>query len=85
MRIDDYLSTVGLVKRRTVAKDLAANGLIAVNGRTVKPAYQVGVNDIIAIKGKRALTAEVLAIPSGSVAKAERSDYFRQLPDRNAD
>ena len=86
MRIDDYLSTVGLVKRRTVAKDLAASGLIAVNGRTVKPAYQVGVNDIIAIKGKRALTVEVLAIPSGSVAKAGRSDYFRQLTDnRNTD
>ncbi len=80
MRLDDYLSTVGLVKRRTLAKQLAQNGMVAVSGRTVKPAYQVQVNDIIQIKGTRALTAEVLAIPTGSVPKDERSKYFRELP-----
>jgi len=50
MRIDDFLSTVGAVKRRTVAKELAQNSMITVNGRTVKPAYQVKVNDIIHIR-----------------------------------
>ena len=41
MRLDDYLSTVGVVKRRTIAKELAQNGLVEVGGRRVKPAYQV--------------------------------------------
>ncbi len=79
MRIDDFLSTVGVIKRRTVAKELAQNGMIAVNGRTVKPAYQVSVNDIIAIKGNRAVTVEVLALPTSSVPKDQREKYFKEL------
>ncbi|MBN1213676.1 MAG: RNA-binding S4 domain-containing protein [candidate division Zixibacteria bacterium] len=79
MRIDDFLSTVGVVKRRTVAKELGANGLIEVNGRKVKPAYLIKVRDIIAIKGSRPLTVEVLAIPTGSVPKTDREKYFKEI------
>jgi len=79
VRLDDYLSTVGLVKRRTIAKELAQNGMVMVGGRTVKASYQVKVSDIIQIKGKRALAAEVLDIPTGSVAKTDRGRYFREL------
>lgn len=79
MRIDDFLSTTGVIKRRTVAKELAQKGMIAVNGRTVKPAYQVKVHDIVAIKGSRAMTVEVLAVPTGSVPKAQREEYFKEL------
>ena len=81
MRIDDYLSTVGAVKRRTVAKELASNGQIAVNGRPVKAAYQVKQHDIITIKGVRGKTIEVLTLPTGSVPKEKRGDYFRELPE----
>ena len=80
MRLDDYLSTVGIVKRRTIAKELASNGMVAVNGRKIKAAYQVRVNDIIEIKGKRSFKAEVLEIPSSSVPKGEREKYFKELP-----
>ena len=79
MRLDDYLSTVGIVKRRTVAKELGTNGLIEVNGRRVKPAYDVRVGDIIHIKGSRPVAAEVLAIPNQSVPKENRNMYFRLI------
>lgn len=79
MRIDDYLSTVGIIKRRTVAKDLGTNGLITVNGRTVKPSYDVKIGDIIHIKGSHPFAAEVLDVPSGSVAKAARDSYFKEV------
>ncbi len=79
MRLDDFLSTVGLVKRRTLAKELAQNGMVTVGGRTVKPAHQVQVRDIIRIKGKRAMAAEILEIPTGSVPKTDRTKYFREL------
>jgi len=79
MRIDDFLSTVGVIKRRTIAKELAQKSMIAVNGRTIKPAYQVKVNDIIAIKGNRAVTVEVLALPTGSVPKDQREVYLKEL------
>jgi len=80
MRIDDYLSTVGIIKRRTIAKQMGTNGLIEVNGRRVKPAYEVKLRDIITIKGSRPYAAEILAIPSGSVPKTERDKYFKELP-----
>ena len=79
MRLDDYLSTVGAVKRRTIAKELAQNGMVEVNGRKVKPAYQVKINDIIAIKGTRSFAVEVLDIPKGSVPKTERERYFKSI------
>lgn len=79
MRIDDYLSSVGVVKRRTIAKKLADGGMIELNGRKAKPAAQVDVNDIVTIKGNRGVTIEVLAIPTGSVPKAERQKYFRTV------
>ncbi len=79
MRLDDYLSTVGIVKRRTIAKELGANGLIEVNGRVVKPSYTVSVGDIIRIKGSRPSAAEILAIPTGSVPREKRSDYFKAV------
>lgn len=80
MRIDDFLSTVGIIKRRTVAKEMADNGLVEVNGRRVKASYDVKLNDIIVIKGSRPFKAEVLEVPVGSVAKAARDAYFRSLP-----
>ncbi len=53
--------------------------MIAVNGRTIKPAYQVKLNDIIQIKGKNAFAVEVIELPSGSVPKAERERYYKEL------
>jgi ribosomal 50S subunit-recycling heat shock protein len=59
---------------------MASNGQIAVNGRAVKAAYQVQQHDIITIKGVRGRTIEVLALPTGSVPKERRSEYFKELP-----
>lgn len=79
MRLDDYLSTVGVIKRRTIAKELASNGMILANDQKVKPAYQVKLHDIIKIKGSRPLSVEVLEIPTGSVPKDQREKYFKVL------
>ncbi len=80
MRLDDYLSTVGIVKRRTIAKELASNGLVLLNDRRAKPAAQVKTGDVIEIKGTRPAKAEVLEVPTGSVPKDRREMYFGSLP-----
>ena len=79
MRIDDFLSTVGVIKRRTIAKELAVSGMIEVNGQRVKAAYDVKANDIIHIKGKRSITVEVLALPTGSVPRDRRDQFVKTL------
>jgi len=79
MRIDDFLSSVGVIKRRTIAKELGQNGLIHVNDSKVKPAYQVKINDIIKIKGTHPKTVEVLQLPNSSVPKEKRDLYIKEL------
>jgi len=80
VRIDDFLSSVGVIKRRTVAKEMGASGLLDVNGQRVKPAHEVNAGDIIRIKGSRPVVVEVLAVPTRSVPKAERETFFKVLP-----
>lgn len=79
MRLDLYLSRVGVVKRRSIAKELADNGLIKLNGNPAKAGREVGEGDIIRIGGKRPVAVEIHAIPNGSVKKEDRGKYFRTL------
>ena len=45
MRIDKFLKVSRLIKRRTVANEVADAGRIVVNGREVKASYQVKIGD----------------------------------------
>ena len=45
MRIDKYLKVSRLTKRRVVAKVLLEEASIKVNGKNVKPSYDVKLND----------------------------------------
>ncbi len=80
MRLDLFLATLGIIKRRTEAKEKSENGLVSVNGRVVKPAYEVRIGDIIAIGGADPRALEVLKLPHGSVRKDLRGEYTRALP-----
>ncbi|MDK7363438.1 S4 domain-containing protein, partial [Lactobacillus iners] len=50
MRIDKFLKVSRLIKRRTVAKEMADQERVLVNGRQVKSSYNVAINDIIEIQ-----------------------------------
>ena len=52
MRIDKYLKTARILKRRQVAKELGDNGRLVVNGRIAKASTEVNVDDIIEISQK---------------------------------
>lgn len=49
MRIDKFLKVSRLIKRRTVANEVADAGRIEVNGRPVKASYAVKEGDIITV------------------------------------
>ena len=64
MRLDKFLKVSRVIKRRTVANDAADSGRIAVNGKIVKPSYEVKVGDIVEIKfGDKVSKFEILQIP----------------------
>lgn len=63
MRLDKYLKTARILKRRTVSKELADNERVYVNGKIAKPSTDVKVGDMIkVIFGYRELTVRVLMI-----------------------
>ena len=63
MRIDLFLKTSRLIKRRKVAHEAVTNNLILVNDVIVKPSYQVKINDIIILKlGLKEITIKVLSL-----------------------
>lgn len=65
MRIDKFLKVSRIIKRRTVANEAADGGRIIVNGKVVKPSYEVKVNDIIEIKfGDKISKFKIVNIPT---------------------
>lgn len=65
MRLDKFLKVSRIIKRRTVANEAADGGRISVNGRVVKPSYEVKVGDIVEIKfGDKISKFKIVAIPT---------------------
>ena len=72
MRLDKFLKLSRVIKRRTVANEAADNGRISVNGKIVKPSYEVKVGDIIEIKfGDKISSFEILKIPKNQADTQE--------------
>ena len=60
MRIDKYLKVSRIMKRRTVANELAANQRVEING---KPSHEVKAGDIVGITfGTRKIEVRVLSV-----------------------
>ncbi|MFA9413677.1 MULTISPECIES: RNA-binding S4 domain-containing protein [unclassified Streptococcus] len=61
MRLDKYLKVSRIIKRRTVAKEVADKGRIKVNGILAKSSTDLKINDEVEIRfGNKLLTVRVL-------------------------
>ena len=64
MRLDKFLKVSRVIKRRTVANEAADSGRISINGKVVKPSYDVKVGDVVEIKfGDKTSKFEIIEIP----------------------
>ena len=67
MRLDLVLKQAAVVRRRTVAKTLAENGKIEINGKVSKPSSDVKDGDLLTLHlGKRLLEVKITFIKRGS-------------------
>ena len=77
MRLDKFLKVTRIIKRRTVANEAAAGGRISINGRIVKPSYEVKIGDVVEIKfGDKVSKFEIIKIPT---SQNNKTDEFIKL------
>lgn len=81
MRIDKFLNTVNITKRRAVASDMLKEGVVFLNGVKPKPAKEVKIGDKIEIRYlEESEFFEVLDIPTTkSTPKSKQSDYIKKV------
>jgi ribosomal 50S subunit-recycling heat shock protein len=81
MRVDKFLNSVNITKRRAVSEDMCKNGVISVNGSVAKPAKDVKVGDVITVTYlERVIKYEVLQIPeTKTIPKTKQDDYIREV------
>jgi ribosomal 50S subunit-recycling heat shock protein len=81
MRVDKFLNSVNITKRRAVSEDMCKNGVIGVNGSVAKPAKDVKVGDVITVTYlERVIKYEVLQIPeTKTIPKTNQDDYIREV------
>ncbi|MDY0345937.1 MAG: RNA-binding S4 domain-containing protein [Bacilli bacterium] len=63
MRLDRYLKLSRLIKRRSVAKEVAEGGRILINGKTAKPSSEIKIGDEIEMHlGRNIVGVKVLTL-----------------------
>ncbi|PWU67823.1 RNA-binding S4 domain-containing protein [Gracilibacillus dipsosauri] len=76
MRLDKFLKVSRLIKRRTLAKEIADQGRIIVNDQTAKAATTIAVGDELKIQfGQKLLTIQVDQLKE-TVRKEEASTLY---------
>ncbi len=81
MRIDKWLSSVNVIKRRTIATDMVKNGVVFVNDIEAKPSKNISIGDKIKIKYlTEEKNYEVLNIPTTkTIPKSQKELYVKEL------
>ncbi|MCD5326106.1 MULTISPECIES: RNA-binding S4 domain-containing protein [Pontibacillus] len=82
MRLDKFLKISRLIKRRTLAKEVADQGRIQLNGNTAKASTDVSIGDELSIRfGQKQLTLEVTSLRE-NVKKDEASSLYKIISEQ---
>ncbi len=81
MRIDKFLNSVNITKRRSVAQDMIVNKVVFVNDKVVKASKNIEVGDIVNINYlNETKKYEILKIPvTKSTPKSLQSEYIKEI------
>ncbi|MCF6339208.1 MAG: RNA-binding S4 domain-containing protein [Sulfurimonas sp.] len=81
MRIDKFLNSVNITKRRSVAQDMISNKVILINDIIVKASKNVEVGSVITIKYlNNTKKYKVLQIPkTKSTSKSLQNEYIKEI------
>ncbi len=83
MRLDKFLKVSRLIKRRTLAKEVAEAERILVNGVLAKPAKVLKIGDIITIEfGNKSVTVKVVSLEA-TTKKADATSMYEFISETN--
>ncbi|MBK7091870.1 MAG: RNA-binding S4 domain-containing protein [bacterium] len=84
MRLDQFLNKSGIIKRRSLAKELCDKGAVDLNGRVAKASNEVKSGDKLAVKSpERRSHYLIREIPTGNVRKEDRGKYAELTSEEN--
>ncbi|MGS0972679.1 MAG: RNA-binding S4 domain-containing protein [Candidatus Izemoplasmataceae bacterium] len=82
MRLDKFLKVSRIIKRRTIAKEIADNGRIEVNNSLAKASTNLEEGDIVSIQfGNKLLVVKVLELNS-STKKEDAQNMFEIIEEK---
>lgn len=85
MRLDKFLKVSRIVKRRSVAKEIADQGRILINNRPAKSSSQVVAGDTLTIKfGNKTETVKVNQIVE-TTKKSEAENMYKIIDETYAE
>jgi ribosomal 50S subunit-recycling heat shock protein len=81
MRIDKFLNSVNITKRRSIAQDMISNGVVLINDSVAKASKKVEVGSVITINYlNESKKYEVLQIPTTkSTPKSLQEQYIKEV------
>ena len=81
MRIDKFLNSVNITKRRSVAQDMISNNVVLINDVVAKASKNVEVGSVVTINYLEVVRKyEVLKIPTTkSTPKSLQDEYIKEV------
>ncbi|WP_078543197.1 RNA-binding S4 domain-containing protein [Litchfieldia alkalitelluris] len=85
MRLDKFLKVSRLIKRRTLAKEVADQGRISINGMVAKASSTVKVGDELSIRfGQKVVVAKINDLKD-STKKEDAAEMFTIMKEEKVD
>ena len=78
MRVDKFLKVSRILKRRSVANEASRGGRVKINGKTVKPAHEIKVGDVLEL-GFNSGTVKLRVLNIKETVKKEEAETLYEI------
>jgi len=85
MRLDKFLKVSRLIKRRTLAKEVADQGRISINGTPGKASSNVKIGDELMIRFGQKLVTVVIEELKETTRKEEATNLYRVVKEEKVE
>ena len=81
MRVDKFLNSVNITKRRSVSQDMIESGVVLVNGVVAKASKNIEVGSVITMNYLESVRKyKILKIPTAkSTPKSLQNEYIEEI------